>query len=733
MKIPDTLILKYFELVSSKNPQEIEAIRARLKQPGTNPSHLKRELARDLVTQFHDAEAAQAAEAHFNRLFVQHERPEETRRTQVEAGDDGIWIVKVLTLSELCESSSAARRMIQQGAVKVDGQKLTDVDCEALGAARAVRRAGGKTGLRRRRREMTVGVFVASVVLCAMAGTASGRPAKPAPLFYERFPNETVTRVGDELPLLRTGKVRLQHYEPVDVSRFEWERETFTEYTWWMQMQELRFLLPAIASPAAADRRLARGWFLRWYAVHMTPEPRTTGWGEPMTAAYRAMVLAYLLRTEENHADREESVMELMRETIRGHQRWLAQSKNFDPHSNHGFIDALGLFETTRIVPDSAASALALARLGEMMARAVSPHGLEKEHSAAYHFAVLRWLDQMAGYFASVPGVPAGQVGTMKQYAARMRRAGYFLQDHEGRIPPIGDTDSVTVESFSPAYRLREPAGKHDSIFDTESGYAIYKGPAATGDCRYVVFRTPTGGVEMKSHMHADALSVLFSLAGEWVLGDAGRYSYTVGPERDFCTSPSAHSALMPSPPGAGGYPRDMLLLAREVRSHSDSRQVVWSASVAIGGATYARTVRIPTPGNSITVTDTLLPVRQQRPEPGESVMLWNLGDDVAEVRETGGGAKGERAWLLVTRKGQRVRLVVSASGPGKAGVVEARVVRGQRDPMLGWYSPAQGILRPASTLFVRLRRDPAVFVSTRIEVEQGSCRTRPADGGRTR
>lgn len=128
MKIPDSLIVKYFELVSTKTPVEVEVIRARGADPATNPSHLKRELARDLVTQFHDPEAAQAAEAHFNRLFVQHERPEEARRVTVEAADGGLWIAKALQQAGLCESTSQARRMISQGAVKVDGEKLVDVD-----------------------------------------------------------------------------------------------------------------------------------------------------------------------------------------------------------------------------------------------------------------------------------------------------------------------------------------------------------------------------------------------------------------------------------------------------------------------------------------------------------------------------------------------------------------------------------------------------------------------------
>jgi tyrosyl-tRNA synthetase len=128
MRIPDELIVKYFELVSSKGPAEVEEIRQRLKEPSTNPSHVKRELARDLVSQFHDEEAAQAAEAHFNRLFVEHARPQKTEQVKMAAPEGGLWIIKALTESGLCESSSAARRMIQQGAVKLDGEKVSDVD-----------------------------------------------------------------------------------------------------------------------------------------------------------------------------------------------------------------------------------------------------------------------------------------------------------------------------------------------------------------------------------------------------------------------------------------------------------------------------------------------------------------------------------------------------------------------------------------------------------------------------
>jgi len=128
MSIPDGVILKYFELASSKTAIEIDEIHRRLKDPATNPSHVKRELARDLVTQYHGAEAAGLAEAHFDRIHVKHDVPEDIEEITLASDADGLWIVKALTDARLCKSSSEARRMVQQGAVSVDGEKLSDVE-----------------------------------------------------------------------------------------------------------------------------------------------------------------------------------------------------------------------------------------------------------------------------------------------------------------------------------------------------------------------------------------------------------------------------------------------------------------------------------------------------------------------------------------------------------------------------------------------------------------------------
>ncbi|MFH1754923.1 MAG: tyrosine--tRNA ligase, partial [Candidatus Latescibacterota bacterium] len=128
MSIPDGLILKYFELVSSKGPEEICAIRNTLSDPSTNPSHVKRELAKDIVTQYWGEDDAERAEAHFNKIHVEGDVPEDLDKISLAGEEEGLWIVKALTGAGLCDSASQARRMIQQGAVSIDGEKLQDIE-----------------------------------------------------------------------------------------------------------------------------------------------------------------------------------------------------------------------------------------------------------------------------------------------------------------------------------------------------------------------------------------------------------------------------------------------------------------------------------------------------------------------------------------------------------------------------------------------------------------------------
>ncbi|MGQ9456387.1 MAG: tyrosine--tRNA ligase [Armatimonadota bacterium] len=129
MSIPDELMHDYFELCTDVPLEEIKAIDEAIASSELHPMDAKKRLAREIVTTYHSPEAAAEAQAEFERVFSQREVPTELpgillQRNELQ--DSKIWIVRLLVRSGMATSNSEARRLIQQGAVTVDGTKITD-------------------------------------------------------------------------------------------------------------------------------------------------------------------------------------------------------------------------------------------------------------------------------------------------------------------------------------------------------------------------------------------------------------------------------------------------------------------------------------------------------------------------------------------------------------------------------------------------------------------------------
>jgi len=132
MSIPDSLMLDYFELLTDVPDDELTAIRRSIEERTANPMDHKMRLARDIVSQFHGEAAAQGAEEGFVRVFRKREAPEEAVRevtlssALMEAGEV-LPDVLAAMLKELGAVSSVAeaRRLLRQGAIEVDGVRIT--------------------------------------------------------------------------------------------------------------------------------------------------------------------------------------------------------------------------------------------------------------------------------------------------------------------------------------------------------------------------------------------------------------------------------------------------------------------------------------------------------------------------------------------------------------------------------------------------------------------------------
>ncbi len=126
MRIPDALIQDYYLLATDTPADTLAAIRSRLADPSTNPSTVKRDLAKALVTLYHSAAEAEGAEREFNRMFREKESPDEIQEVALAAPEGRIGIIPLLVDAGLVPSRNEARRMIDQGAVSVEGARIQD-------------------------------------------------------------------------------------------------------------------------------------------------------------------------------------------------------------------------------------------------------------------------------------------------------------------------------------------------------------------------------------------------------------------------------------------------------------------------------------------------------------------------------------------------------------------------------------------------------------------------------
>ena len=128
MSISDQLMWRYFELLSFRPTTEIEGLKKDIAE-GVNPRDIKFQLAAEIVTRFHSKDAADKAQEDFIKLHRQHEIPEDMPEVPVTADENGsVWLGRVLTATGLVSSTSEAMRKIGEGAVRIDGEKVTSKD-----------------------------------------------------------------------------------------------------------------------------------------------------------------------------------------------------------------------------------------------------------------------------------------------------------------------------------------------------------------------------------------------------------------------------------------------------------------------------------------------------------------------------------------------------------------------------------------------------------------------------
>jgi len=130
MSISDTLMWRYWELLTSTPLPEIEKMKTDTTSGALHPMEAKKRLGRTIVDQYHGDGVGERAEAEFSRQFSRRQTPEDMEEAVHQVDGGPVWLPKLLTAVGLTKSNSVARQVIKQGGVSVDGEKVTDPACE---------------------------------------------------------------------------------------------------------------------------------------------------------------------------------------------------------------------------------------------------------------------------------------------------------------------------------------------------------------------------------------------------------------------------------------------------------------------------------------------------------------------------------------------------------------------------------------------------------------------------
>lgn len=127
LSIPDSIMFRYYELLSDLSSGEIKALQDDMAQGRVHPKKVKTQLARELTARYYGDGAAVKAEENFERVFRSHGLPDDIAEKNMPAGD-AVWLPRLLADCGLVKGTGEARRMIKQKAVSLNGDKISDVE-----------------------------------------------------------------------------------------------------------------------------------------------------------------------------------------------------------------------------------------------------------------------------------------------------------------------------------------------------------------------------------------------------------------------------------------------------------------------------------------------------------------------------------------------------------------------------------------------------------------------------
>jgi tyrosyl-tRNA synthetase len=134
MSVSDVLMWRYWELCTDESVAQIAGMRRRVEAGELHPKQAKSDLARRIVADYHGQREAENAAAEFEKVFARKETPEEIKEIRLPPDARPVWVPKLLVTLGMAKSNGEARRLIEQGGVSLDGERLADASRELAAA-----------------------------------------------------------------------------------------------------------------------------------------------------------------------------------------------------------------------------------------------------------------------------------------------------------------------------------------------------------------------------------------------------------------------------------------------------------------------------------------------------------------------------------------------------------------------------------------------------------------------
>ncbi|MBI3814138.1 MAG: tyrosine--tRNA ligase [Nitrospinae bacterium] len=144
MSISDELMMRYYELLSDVTIDELKGLTDGIKGGSMHPMDVKKRLAMEIVRRFYSEADAIGSQREFERVFSQRELPEDMPVVKLKWEGDDMWLPHIMTAATIAPSGSEARRLIKQGAVSVNGEKIDDIESKLKGNREYIIKVGKK-------------------------------------------------------------------------------------------------------------------------------------------------------------------------------------------------------------------------------------------------------------------------------------------------------------------------------------------------------------------------------------------------------------------------------------------------------------------------------------------------------------------------------------------------------------------------------------------------------------